>query len=234
MALALNLIEPRDYTYVITPTGNEMPEMIAHWNKLRGILGKPLVPVISHGKSLQGLVRQEMMLPSHRARWCTRKLKLDPYYDWLATQTPCVSYVGLRADEESRTGMIFPDVDGVTMDFPLKRWGWDIDTVVNFLRHMEVSIPERTDCALCFWQRIGEWFILWRDHPELYREGEELEQYVSIARGVDYTFRSPQRDSWPAGLADLRKEFEKGRVPERSLKLMDDRRLIGTCRVCTL
>ncbi len=41
MALRLAEIEPRDYAYVITPTGNELPEMIAHWRKLMDLLGKP-------------------------------------------------------------------------------------------------------------------------------------------------------------------------------------------------
>lgn len=56
----------------------------------------------------------------------------------------------------------------------------------------------------------------------------------TAARGKPATLRSAKRDSWPAALADLRKEFEAGRVPERSLKMMDRRRQVGSCRVCTL
>lgn len=82
--------------------------------------------------------------------------------------------------------------------------------------------------------RDGEWFILWRDYPEMYAEGEALEAYVTQQRNTPYTFRSPDRDAWPASLAALRREFEKGRVPERSLAIMDKRHLSGTCRVCTL
>jgi hypothetical protein len=43
-ALALHLaeIEPRDYTYLITPTGDELPEMVEHWEKLEQLLGKPV------------------------------------------------------------------------------------------------------------------------------------------------------------------------------------------------
>lgn len=50
----------------------------------------------------------------------------------------------------------------------------------------------------------------------------------------DYTFRSPQRDSWPAGRRELRERFERGDVPQRSLAMMDKRRGVGTCRVCAL
>ena len=212
MALRLAEVEPRDYTYVITPTGNELPEMFAHWRRVSDLLGKPLVPILHGKRSLQGLIRQQHALPNHAARWCTRMLKLEPYYGWLSIQTPCVSYVGLRADEESRPGMIFPDADGIQMDFPMRRW----------------------DCAVCFWQRIGEWFLLWRDNLSAFMEGEELEEGVIAQRGEVRTFRSPQRDSWPARLRDLRAEFEKGRIPKRSLDMMDKRRLVGTCRVCML
>lgn len=237
MALRLAEVEPRDYIYVITPTGNELPEMFAHWRSLGSVLGKQLLPILNGKKSLQGLIREQKMLPNHRARWCTRMLKLEPYYNWLATQTPCVSYVGLRADEESRPGMIFPDADGVQMDFPMRRWGWEIDDVYAYLEPWKargIVVPDRTDCAMCFWQTLGEWYLLWRDNPDLYAEAESYEAYVTEARGQPYTLRSDQRDSWPAALKDLRAEFEAGRVPERSLKMMDKRRQVGGCRVCTL
>lgn len=233
MALRLADIEPRDYAYIITPTGNELPAMIAHWRHLSQMLGKPLTPVHS-GKSLQGLIREQTMLPNHRARWCTRLLKLAPYYEWMRAHAPCVSYVGLRADEMARTGMIFPEEDGIKVNCPMQRWGWGLGDVMSYLRTKNLNVPDRTDCAVCFWQRLGEWYLLWRDEPEQYAEGEELEAMVSEARGQPYTFRSPSRDSWPAGLAELRKEFEAGRVPQISLNMMDKRRAIGECRACTL
>lgn len=232
MALALKQYEPGNYIYVITPTGNELPEMFAHWAKISALLGSSLRPIAT--QSLQGLIRRQVALPNHKARWCTRILKLEPYYRWLATQTPCISYVGLRADEEGRTGMVFPDADGVQMDFPMQRWGWTLEDVREFLAFMGVEIPERTDCAMCFWQKIGEWYLLWRDHLDLYLEAEALEQFVQEERGAPVTLRSPSRDTWPADLKSLRLEFESGKVPTRSLAGMDKNRLVGACRVCTL
>jgi PP-loop superfamily ATP-utilizing enzyme len=233
LAIRLAELEPRGYVYVITPTGNELPEMFAHWRKLSAMLGSPLRPIHTN-KSLQGLIREQTMLPNHRARWCTRLLKLEPFYAFMRQHAPCVSYVGLRADEENRPGMIFPEEAGITVRFPMREWGWKIEDVLRFLKEREIEIPERTDCAACFWQRIGEWYQLWQDHPEEYAEAEGLEAFVSEARGQPYTFRSPQRDSWPAGLTELRQRFEAGEVPKRSLAMMDKRREIGTCRICTL
>lgn len=241
MALRLAEIEPRDYVYVCTPTGNEMPEMIAHWRRLSDLLGKPILPVTS-GKSLQGQIRRYAMLPNHGARWCTRELKLEPYYRWLAEQKPCVSYVGLRADEDGRPGMILPEPDGVTMRFPMREWGWHLADVLAYLEQRNVKVPARTDCAACYHQTLGEWWRLWKIHPELYAEAEALEAWVSEQRGRPYTFRNPSRDTWPAGLANLRRQFEAGRVPpgtvtQEDIFLGGIRRptmRAGACRVCAL
>jgi len=232
LSVALSIFEPADYTFVCTPTGNELPEMGAHWEKLEGLLGRPLLRVGS--RTLLGLIVEQKAIPNHAQRWCTRLIKLKQYYEWLAQQGPCISYIGLRADEESRPGMVFPDQDGVVMDFPMRRWGWTIDDVWEFLRDMQIAVPARTDCALCFWQKLGEWYELWLNHPDLYEQGVIAEDFVSNARGSEYTFRSPSRDTWPASLRDLRAEFEKGRVPTRSLNGMDKLRQSGACRVCTL
>lgn len=235
MALACMTREPRHYTYVITPTGNEPPEMFAHWRLLGELLGKRLVPIIAD--TLGGLIQKQMAIPNHRQRWCTRLLKLEPYYGWLAEQAkqgPIISYVGLRADEESRPGMIFPDAEGIHMDFPMQRWGWTLDDVLGFVEAQGIKVPERTDCMACFWQKLGEWYLLWRDNLEAYMQAEGWENYVSGMRGTPYTFRSKDRDSWPASLKDLRLRFEAGDVPTRSLQMMDKRRLIGACRICTL
>ena len=43
MALRLVETEPEDYTFVCTPTGNEPPAMVGHWQRLEALLGKPLV-----------------------------------------------------------------------------------------------------------------------------------------------------------------------------------------------
>lgn len=232
MALATAIFEPADYHYACTPTGNELPEMTAHWEKLERLLGKPIIRL--QAQSLMGLIMKQMAIPNHAARWCTRIIKLEQYYKWLDSQGPCISHVGLRADEESRPGMIFPDAGETIMDFPMRRWGWTLQDVLDFLSDFGITIPDRTDCAVCFWQKLGEWFLLWRDHRELFDQGALAEKIVTEKRGVAYTFRSPQRDTWPASLEELGKRFAAGDIPTRSLKMMDKHRQVGACRACTL
>lgn len=224
-ALWLNENEPRDYSYVCTPTGNELPDWFAHMRSLSGLLGKPIIPII--GGTLKGIIEQEEMIPNWRARFCTRMLKLDPFAAYLMHRTPATIYIGLRADEEEREGGDYRRVPDVTTRFPLRELGWGLSDVYAFLDQRNIRIPERTDCAWCFFQTLGEWWVLWREHSGLYGEAEQIE----IDRG--HTFRSPQRDSWPASLRDMRAEFEKGRVPPRTNRQHDLFR--GTqCRVCRL
>jgi 3'-phosphoadenosine 5'-phosphosulfate sulfotransferase (PAPS reductase)/FAD synthetase len=222
-ALWLKANEPRDYLYVCTPTGNELPDWFAHMRGLSELLGATIHPIM--GGTLRGIIEQEKMIPNFRARFCTRMLKLDPFAAWLMHRTPATIYVGLRADEEEREGGDYHRVPDVTVRFPLRELGWSEADVYVFLDQLGVRIPERTDCAWCFFQTLGEWWVLWREHPAIYAEGEQIE----VDRG--HTFRSPQRDTWPAALADLRHEFERGRVPPRTTRQHDLFRG-SQCRVC--
>ena len=238
MALWLVENEPREYQFVCTPTGDELPEMIQHWIDLGKRLGSRILPV-TNGVGLSAQIRKERMLPNNRARWCTRKLKLEPYYRWLAEQRPCTSYVGLRADESERQGMVFQDGDGVTLRFPLREQGFDEADVWAFLDERGVTIPARTDCARCYHQTLGEWWRLWNLHPDIYADAETEEAWVSEQHGKQCTFRNDSRDTWPAALADLRREFEKGRVPPRTVQQIDmwrgeRRKMTGACRVCSM
>lgn len=227
MALRLAEIEPRNYVYVCTPTGRELPEMFAHWRKLSQILGSPIVPIV--GGTLFNLIREQGCIPNFRQRFCTRMLKIQPYAAWLIEQLKhhdrIVSYVGLRADEPEREGGDYAHVVGVESRFPMRDWGWEISNVLEYLQSKGIEIPRRTDCDVCFFQRLSEWYRLWRDHPKEWAEGEAIEKEMG------HTFRSPGRDAWPVSMEGLRLRFEAGDIPTRSInreaKLM-------ACRVCRI
>jgi 3'-phosphoadenosine 5'-phosphosulfate sulfotransferase (PAPS reductase)/FAD synthetase len=224
MALRLREVEPREYVYVCTPTGNELPEMWQHWRELGARLGSHLVPVI--GGTLQGIIAEEQMIPNHWARFCTRRLKIEPYAAWCMRQRrPIVSYVGIRWDESEREAGDYTAVPDMTVRFPMREWGWTLRDVQNDLERAGVSIPTRTDCAWCFFQTLGEWFNLWKFHPDSYAEAEKIEATTG------HTFRGPNRDTWPAALVELRARFERGHIP-RGADLQQDFFSRQKCRVC--
>lgn len=226
MALRLAEVAPRDYVYVCTPTGNELPTMFEHWRLLSDLLAAPIQQVIAG--SLVTMICEQEALPNWRMRWCTRKLKIEPYAAWLMKQAEIhsriVSYVGLRADEPDREGGDYIAVPGVEMVFPMRGWGWGLPEVLAYLAAKNVTIPKRTDCGLCFYQRLIEWYELWRDYPDQWALGEYLESRVG------HTFRSPGRDTWPASMLGLRERFEAGDVPRDTRDKLNEMK----CRVCVI
>ena len=104
MALRLAEVESRPYTYICTPTGDELPEMVAHLTALDQILPSNIIHLHS-AHTLNSLIHDWQMIPNSRARWCTRKLKIEPFNKVLKAlleDGPVTCYVGIRADECSR------------------------------------------------------------------------------------------------------------------------------------
>jgi len=225
MALRLAEVEPMDYTYICTPTGNEPKEMEQHWANLGCKLGKQIIR-LSAG-SLEGLIAEQNALPSHRMRWCTRRLKIEPTIAFIRANSPALMYVGLRADESEREGIYGGEV---VSDYPFRRWGWTEADVLDYLNHRNVTIPYRTDCEWCYDQSLREWRKLWRDNPNSFNRACQLEEQTG------HTFRSPSRDTQPASLVQLAAKFETGYIPRGDsdqLSMFEDSEF-RKCRVCSL
>lgn len=208
MALRLQEIEPKNYIYICTPTGDELPEMQTHWKRLEKKLKSPLIKLQNpEHPTIYDLIDHFQMLPNFRARWCTRILKIETAQAFYKENSPAIIYVGLRYDEADRKGNKLFDAD-IIQDFPLRRWKWGVNQVWTYLNKNNIKIPRRTDCAMCFYQRIGEWWNLWKDYPDLFNKIEQLEKRVG------HTLLSPGKwTNWPSPLKDMRKEFESGRIP---------------------
>lgn len=223
-ACAMRLWETgKQFTMLFTPTGDELPDLLEHVERVRAITGAKLVS--PPNRSLEDWIATFSALPNFRQRWCTRLIKIVPCIEYLKANPGSTLMVGLRADEEDRVGLYG---EWATYRYPLREWGWDRAQVERYVKSTGVLPPARTDCALCYGQRIGEWYALWRDHPERFARGVELETKYG------HTFRSAQRDTWPAALKDLRAEFEGGRVPKRVPLAQLDENEHQACRVCRL
>lgn len=207
MALRLAEIEPRQYEYVFTPTGNELPVMEEHMQHVESLLGSPIINLSP--QTLVQIIDEQKMLPNFWARFCTRKIKIYPFEKFIREAGECTVYVGIMADESGdREGVDYEKIEGITRRFPMDEWGWTIQDVLSYLDCRGVEIPYRTDCAWCFFQTLYEWYLLWRDYPEIFRQGEEIEEKYQ------HTFRTPGRDTWPVRMAGLRQRFEEGHIPK--------------------
>lgn len=224
-AMALLLAERgEDFVLLFTPAGNELPELYDHVADIARLVARELVQ--PPNESLAFWIDHHQALPNHRMRWCTRQIKIEPCIAWLARRPGTRLCVGLRADEEARTGLYG---DHCTYRYPLREEGWQEADVWSYLARRGVTVPARTNCAVCYGQRLSEWWELWKERPDEYAKGEAWEQQTG------HTFRSAERDTWPASLAELRGRFERGDVPrgvELNASLFED--APKPCRVCTL
>ncbi|MCP5087513.1 MAG: phosphoadenosine phosphosulfate reductase family protein [Rhodobacteraceae bacterium] len=205
---------------LFTETGNELPGVIEHIESVCEHVGAELIFPQTRN-TLHTLIAKFGALPNHRMRWCTRMLKIEPCIVFLKRNPGTTLCVGLRHDEELRQGLYG---DYATYRYPLRELGWSRQDVVSYCKHHGFSPPKRTDCALCYDQRLIEWWNLWKDHPNEFQRG------IKHENDTIHTFRSPSRDTWPAKLVQLRTRFENGEKPTRSKER--DGADSSVCRVC--
>jgi len=75
-------------------------------------------------------------LPSPNARWCTKKLKLDPFEKYVG-EDPVISYVGIRGDEE-REGYVSTKKN-IQSIFPFRKNIWSQDVVTKLLSNQNME-----------------------------------------------------------------------------------------------
>lgn len=206
-----------DFDMFFTPTGNELPQLVEHMAKVVKIVGKRLI--IAPNRSLENWIAHFNALPNNRQRWCTRLIKIEPCIAYLKKNPGTVLCVGLRADEESRQGLYG---EHATYRYSLREANMNLENVMDLCMMYNVMPTFRTDCAVCPYQRLIEWYMLWRDQRDMWLQGEGWEAQTG------YTFRSPSRDTWPAAMKDMRARFETGEIPARSKPRE------SACRVCSL
>lgn len=75
-------------------------------------------------------------LPSSSTRWCTKKLKLEPFEKYVGTD-PVVSYVGIRGDED-REGYISTKKN-IQSIFPFRKNIWSEDVIAKALANQNIE-----------------------------------------------------------------------------------------------
>lgn len=164
--------------YFFTDTGAELQEVYDFLDKLEAYLGKEIVRLNSDKTFEEWLDEFNQYLPSPRQRWCTRAMKIKPFENFIG-ESPVVSYIGIRADE-NREGYI-SQKDTIKPVFPFIEDGLVRDDIFRILEET-VGIPEyykwrsRSGCYFCFFQQQREWLGLKRNHPELFEKAKSFEQ----------------------------------------------------------
>ena len=137
-----------DIEYFYTDTGEELPEVYEFLSKLEGKLHKPILRLNPNRDFKFWLRQYNHFLPNPNSRWCTRKLKLAPFEEWvrpmLAAGDKVTSYVAIRADEDYREGYA-AKADNLFVKLPFREAGIDKAGVIDILENSGVGYPKCQD-----------------------------------------------------------------------------------------
>lgn len=149
LAIYMNRKHPDiDVEYYTCDTGKELTETYDLINKLNSVLGKN----IRLYKSIDDLNSPEKnpfdhflamyggYLPSATARWCTGKMKLEPFENEIGDK-PTISYVGIRGDE-NREGYVSKK-ENIQSIFPFRKNIWSEDVIKKFLANSNIEFLKR-------------------------------------------------------------------------------------------
>lgn len=261
-ALALYVKETRpdlDVEYFFTDTGYELPETNEFIDQLEEKLGyihrlnaRSLNHIEGRGeldfKSM--LKKHQNFLPSQRDRWCTIQLKLKPFERWadslIADGYEVFNYVGIRADEPNRTGLLTIDKP-ITTVMPFREDGIVKSDIENILQRNGLELPayyswrSRSGCSFCFYQKKIEWIRLKENHPELFEQAKEFEKgdsnnvvgerFYWMGKGEPLeTLEDPERRAQI--IANHEKQVERFKKKKRRNALLGD--IEGVCEFTDL
>lgn len=131
-----------DIEYYTCDTGKELDETYQLIKNLENYLGKSIKVLKGADGSTEDpfdhfLKMYGGYLPSSNSRWCTKKLKLDPFEAFVGDD-PVISYVGIRGDED-REGYISKKTN-IQSIFPFRQNIWSEDVISKFLSSANLQL----------------------------------------------------------------------------------------------
>ncbi|WP_259016568.1 phosphoadenosine phosphosulfate reductase family protein [Emticicia fluvialis] len=130
-----------DIEYYTADTGKELDETYKLIDNLEIYLGKKIIRLAGAENSPElpfdhFLKMYGGYLPSSNSRWCTKKLKLEPFEKFVGND-PVISYVGIRGDED-REGYISKK-SNIQSIFPFRKNIWSEDVISKVLSNNHIN-----------------------------------------------------------------------------------------------
>jgi len=268
LALYMRRYHPElDIQYFFTDTGKELDEVQGFLTQLESILGKSINRLEDdryrrHGNESETpfdwwLKQNRYFLPSPQQRWCTVKLKLDPFRRWvepfIKAGHKVIQYVAIRADEDHREGLQIGDPRLLTR-LPFREDGIDKAGVIEILESAGIGLPKyyewrsRSGCSFCFFQQKIEWVRLLERHPNKFWEAADYEK-LAVDHESPFTWTQGEsliELSQPERVAQIKRDYELRRAKAISCRsinplhdgyedndeIYDEDEGSGACLVC--
>ena len=219
--------------YFFTDTGKELPETYEFLDRLEAFLGKPIARLNIERDFDHWLTLHGGLLPSSQVRWCTIKLKIRPFEEFVG-EDKAYHYIGIRADED-RVGykpLKTSNLQNIIPKYPFKEDGITKEDVFRILEESGLGLPDyynwrtRSGCYFCFFQRKSEWVGLLEQHPDLFELAKGYEKF-DTETGERFTWsqgESLEELADPERIAEIKANTEKAKASKKKEK--PNRRLI--------
>jgi len=238
LAVYMSLHHPEiPLEYFFTDTGKELPEVYEFLGKLEGFVGRKIQFLNPHRDFDFWLRTYNNYLPSPKTRWCTRKLKLEPFKQWIKPSLDAgdkvYSYVAIRADEEHREGMVAQH-ENLIVKMPFREHGVDKPGVFELLEGSGLGLPKyygwrsRSGCTFCFFQQKVEWVRLKENHPEAFEAAKAYEKNA-LEHGSPFTWSQGEpltELEQPERVAEIMTDFENRKQRELARRKPNPLRVI--------
>ena len=157
-----------------------------------------------NGEPFRQLILSRQYMPNPVARYCTQDLKImaiREYAESIGWQTPIVSFLGIRADEERRAIKLHGRIEsGQECYLPLWLDGITRADVGAFWKAQpfDLELPNNNgttdwgNCDLCFLKGLNKKLSIIRERPDLADWWIELEGELSNVIGNGAYFRADQ------------------------------------------
>ena len=165
---------------VFSDTGCEWPETYCYmdyfereWLKPRGfeiikLRGKPYHR-LAGGISLIEYCETHHKIPMAAVRWCTMDFKVRALGYWCDANGNPEQLIGIACDESHR----MPERNRPLVDLGITR-----EKCYEIIEAEGLSVPRKSGCYICPFQRPSGWRELWKVHPELFERAMALEENV--------------------------------------------------------
>lgn len=167
------------------------------------------------GESLIDYCERLSIIPFATMRWCTRIFKVEPLNAYAQAAGVTTQYIGIAADEAHRQK---------GRNCPLVEEGIDRRGCIEIIESEGLSVPQKSGCYICPFQRDGQWRELYRLHRDLYERAARMEEVASAKSRNHITLD-------PSGLVTLRQRQERydAQLPLIDDATMDDLRAYQPC-----
>lgn len=168
-----------DFEAVFVDHGIDWPETYKYLEMFQGWLkknGHRLITVIKPDvqgfHNLYDYSLYHSITPGIKFRWCTDKFKVTPLHKYY--QKPAFDMIGIDYSEIHRAKINCRD--GFEVRYPLIEEEKTRGDCKNIIISHGLSIPIKSRCYICPFQKRQQWKELRRVHPDLFCKAEKLEQ----------------------------------------------------------